>query len=188
MKQDFERLLHRLADSGLDFVVIGGFAAVTHGSALMTRDLDICVQLNDETVERFRALFADWHPKHRLTPQKQSFLEFPQNGPVQNLYLETDYGIIDILSSVLGVGDFQRLRSSAEVLEIKGRTYPIISLPDLIAAKEACGREKDLLAAKELRAIAAKRAQGQASLARTPSSSSAKTSIAPRSPKSSRPA
>jgi hypothetical protein len=139
-------------------VIIGGFAAVTHGSALMTRDLDICALLTDEAVEKFRALFADWHPKHRMTPQKLSFLEFPKTGPVQNLYLETDYGIIDILSSVLGVGDFNRLRGSAEVLKIKGRTYPVISLEDLITAKEACGREKDLLAAKELRAIAAKRA------------------------------
>jgi len=157
--QDFDQLLHRVADSGLDFVIIGGFAAVTHGSALLTRDLDICVLLTDETVEKLRALLADWHPRHRMTPQKLSFLEFPKAGPVQNLYLETDYGIIDIIPSVLGVGDFHRLRSAAEVLEIKGRKYPVISLEDLIAAKEALGREKDLLAAKELRAIAAKRSQ-----------------------------
>jgi predicted nucleotidyltransferase len=38
-----------------------------------------------------------------------------------------------------------------------GRKCAIISLEDLIAAKEAVGREKDLLAVKELRAIAAKR-------------------------------
>jgi hypothetical protein len=35
-----------------------------------------------------------------------------------------------------------------------------MSLEDLIKAKEALGREKDLLTAKELRAIAAKRRQG----------------------------
>jgi predicted nucleotidyltransferase len=156
--QDFDRLLHRLADSGLEFVIIGGFAAVTHGSSLMTRDLDICVLLTNETVEKLRATLADWHPKHRMTPQKLSFLEFPQSGPVQNLYLETDYGVVDILSSVLGVGDFHRLKTAAEEYEIGGRTYRVISLEDLIAAKEACGRERDLLAAKELRAIAAKRA------------------------------
>ncbi len=158
MIQDFDRLLHRLADSGLEFVIIGGFAAVTHGSSLMTRDLDICVLLTNETVEKLRATLADWHPKHRMTPQKLSFLEFPQSGPVQNLYLETDYGVVDILSSVLGVGDFHRLKTAAEEYEIGGRTYRVISLEDLIAAKEACGRERDLLAAKELRAIAAKRA------------------------------
>jgi hypothetical protein len=33
----------------------------------------------------------------------------------------------------------------------------LFSIEDLIAAKEAVGREKDLLAVKELRAIAAKR-------------------------------
>lgn len=160
MIQNFDRLLHRLADSGLEFVIIGGFAAVTHGSSLMTRALDICVFLTNETVEKLRTIFADWHPKHRMTPQKLSFLEFPKSGPVQNLYLETDFGILDILSHVLGLGDFNRLRKSSEAFEIGGCTYQIISLADLITAKEAVGREKDLLAVKELRAIAAKHARG----------------------------
>jgi len=69
----------------------------------------------------------------------------------------TDVGVIDILSSVFGIGDFTRLMEAAEDLEIGGRTYHVMSLKDLIAAKIAMGREKDLLAAKELRAIAAKR-------------------------------
>jgi len=155
--QNFDRLLHRLADSGLEFVIVGGFAAVTHGSALVTRNLDICVPLSYKTVEKLRAIPADWHPKHRMTPQKISFLEFPTSDPVQNLYLETDFGVVHVRSSILGVGDFNRLRSAAEALEIGGRTYQIISLDDLITAKEAVGREKDLLAVKELRAIKAKR-------------------------------
>lgn len=159
MTQDFNRLLHRLADSGLDFVVIGGFAAVTHGSTLVTRDLDICALLTQENVEKLRAILADWHPRHRMTPQKLSFLEFPQSGPLQNLYLETDYGIVDIITSVLGVGDFERLKRGAEIFEVGGRCYQVMSLADLIQAKEALGREKDLLAAKELRAIAEKRGQ-----------------------------
>lgn len=157
--QNFDQLLHRLADSGLDFVIIGGFAAVTHGSSLMTRDLDICVLLTNETVEKLRSTFADWNPKHRMTPQRLSFLDFPKTGPVKNLYLETDHGIVDILSDVLGIGDFYRLREAAEIFEIGGRRYQVISLEDLIVAKEAVGRDKDLLAAKELRAIAAKRAE-----------------------------
>lgn len=160
MIQDFNRLLHCLADSGVEFVIIGGFAAITHGSSLMTRVLDICVVLTNDTVEKLRVVLGDWHPRHRITPQKLSFLEFPKSGPIQNLYLETDYGIVDILSEVLGVGDFHRLRATAEAYEIGGRTFQVISLEDLIAAKQAVGREKDLLAVKELRAIAAKRALG----------------------------
>ena len=148
--QDFRQLLERLADSGLDFVIVGGYAAVTHGSSLVTRDLDICMVLSNDTVEKLRAVLAQWNPKHRMTPQSLSFLEFPKSGPIQNLYLRTDVGVVDILSSVLGVGDFGELRKNAENFEINGRVYHVISLQDLIVAKEAMGREKDLLAVKEL--------------------------------------
>lgn len=158
MTPNFSQILTRLADGGLDFVIVGGYAALTHGSTLVTRDLDICAVLTPENVERLRKLLADWNPRHRMTPQRLSFLEHPPAGvPVQNLYLQTDYGVVDVLTSILGVGDFARLKEKAEVLEVDGRTYRIIALEDLIRAKESVGREKDLLAAKELRAIAAKR-------------------------------
>ena len=156
--QNFRALLERLADAGVEFVIVEGYAAVAHGSAIVTRDLDVCAVLSPETVEKLRAALADWNPKHRMTSQRLSFLDVPPPGvPLDNLYLQTDHGVIDILSSILGVGDFHRLLSKAEPLEIAGRTYQLIGLEDLIAAKEACAREKDLLAAKELRAIAAKR-------------------------------
>ena len=156
---NLHRLLQRLADAQLDFVVIGGYAGVIHGSSLVTNDLDVCAVLSPENIAKLRAALADLHPVHRMTHKKLSFIDVPAAGtPLVNLYLETDGGIIDVLSNVLGVGDYSRLRASATELLLFGRRCAVISLPDLIAAKEACGREKDLLAAKELRAIAAKRA------------------------------
>jgi predicted nucleotidyltransferase len=154
---DFSQLLARLVDSGFQFVIVGGYAAVAHGSAQVTRDVDICAALTSENVETLRRTLAPWKPRHRMTPQRLSFLDFPPAGtPLENLYLQTDLGVIDILSSVLGVGGFERLKSKAEKLEIEGRVHWLISLEDLIQAKEALGREKDLLVAKELRAIAEK--------------------------------
>ena len=158
--QDFSVLLKKLAEAGLDFVIVGGFAAITHGSSYLTRDVDICAVLTSENVARLRAALADWNPKHRMTPQRLSFIVYPPAGQsVNNLYLQTDMGVVDILSSILGVGDFERLKQNAEQVEIDGRCYRVMSLSDLITAKEALGREKDLLTAKELRAIAAKRIQ-----------------------------
>lgn len=155
---EFKRLLDRITDAGLDFVIIGGYAALTHGSALITRDLDVCAVLTPENVDILRRALAEWHPTHRMTPQRLSFLEHPPSGvELRNLYLQTDAGIVDILTSVLGVGDFERLKQKAEIYTVDGRDYKVISLDDLIAAKEAVGREKDLLAVKELKAIAAKR-------------------------------
>jgi len=156
--QDLGILLKRLAEAGVDFVIVGGYAAVTHGSSYVTRDVALCAVLTSENVERLRSALADWNPKHRMTPQRLSFLAYPPKGePVQNLYLQTDLGVVDILSSVLGIGDFERLMRNAEPIEIDGSCFRVMSLEDLIVAKEAMGRDKDLLTAKELRAIAAKR-------------------------------
>jgi predicted nucleotidyltransferase len=156
--QNFSHLLQRLADAGLEFVLVGGFAAVAHGSFHLTRDVDICALLTSDNIGKLREALAGWNPKHRMTPQKLSFLLHPTPGEtVNNLYLQTDLGMVDILTSIKGVGDFQRLRANAEELEVDGRRFHVISLADLITAKEAMGREKDLLTAKELRAIAAKR-------------------------------
>lgn len=60
---------------------------------------------------------------------------------------------------MLGVGDFERIKSKAEKLKVDGRTIQVIALEDLIAAKEAMGREKDRMTALELRIIEDKRKQ-----------------------------
>jgi hypothetical protein len=156
--QSLSNLLQRLAESGVDFVVVGGFAGVLHGSSLVTRDLDICAVLTSENVERLRLALKDLHPLHRMTPQRLSFLQTPKPGEaVRNLYLQTDWGVVDIISSVLGVGDLESIKAKAENFEIGQKACKLIGVDDLIRAKEAMGREKDLLAVKELRAIVAKR-------------------------------
>ncbi len=156
--QSLSQLLQRIADSGVEFVIIGGFAGVLHGSALVTRGLDICAVLTPAYIERLREALKDLNPRHRMTPQALSFLQVPKPGEtVTNLYLKTDWGIVDILTSVLGLGGLDRIMGGAEQITIGGRTCRLIGIDDLIKAKEAMGREKDALAAKELRAIRAKR-------------------------------
>ena len=39
---DLNSLLQRLIRHRVDFVVVGGYAAVAHGSSLVTMDVDIC--------------------------------------------------------------------------------------------------------------------------------------------------
>jgi hypothetical protein len=128
-----------------------------HGSSLVTRDLDVCTVLSADTVARLRDALRDLRPTHRLTPQRLSFLATPEPGVgMNNLYLETDLGPVDFLGSINGIGDFERVRAAAMEIELFGRRCRVISLQDLIQAKEALGRDKDILAAKELRAIAEK--------------------------------
>lgn len=151
---ELNRLLQRLIEADVDFVIVGGIGGVLHGSSLVTRDLDVCAVLTAENLEKLRATFRDLHPTHRLTTNRLSFLENPEPGvALKNLYLQTDFGPLDLMSSITGVGDYARVAASASEVELFGHQVRVISIEDLIAAKEALGRDKDLLAAKELRAI-----------------------------------
>lgn len=151
------QLLQRLCDSDIDFVVVGGFAGLLHGSTLVTRDLDVCAVLSRDGVAKLRDCLRDLKPMHRLSSPKLSFLANPDSDvDVSNLYLETELGTIDVLGSVAGVGDFAAVRAASIEIEVFGRPCRVISLEALIRGKEFLGRDKDRLAAQELRAIAEK--------------------------------
>jgi len=45
---NFEATLKALSHCGVNFVVIGGYAATLHGSAYLTRDLGICYERTPE--------------------------------------------------------------------------------------------------------------------------------------------
>jgi len=52
--QELNRLLQTLCDAEIEFVVVGGFAAMLHGSSMLTRDLDVCAVLTDASVASLR--------------------------------------------------------------------------------------------------------------------------------------
>ena len=119
---ELNRLFQRLCDAEIDFVVVGGFAAMLHGSSLLTRDLDVCAVLTDENVAKLRTALRDLSPTHRFTPQRLSFLDNPDPGvPLKNLYLQTEWGPVDILTSITGVGEFDRVRESSMEIDLFGR-------------------------------------------------------------------
>jgi hypothetical protein len=49
---DFDALLTTLAQHQVDFIVIGGAAAIAHGSARLTQDLDIVYGRSPEKLKR----------------------------------------------------------------------------------------------------------------------------------------
>ena len=154
MKTDFKTLLNKLSDNNFEFILIGGFAASVYGSSYVTHDLDVCAVLTPGNIEKLRNILSDLHPKHRITVNKPSFLEIPQElEGINNLYLETDAGVLDFISNVIGVGDFLELSKNAIEIKIFGRICKIISLDDLIKTKTTLKRPKDILVAEELEII-----------------------------------
>lgn len=150
---ELNRLLQRLCEAEIEFVLVGGFAAMLHGSSMLTRDLDVCATLSPVNIEKLREAFRELHPTHRMTPQRMSFLDNPGPGiALNNLYLQTDFGALDLLGTITGVGNFERVRERSIEVTLFGRRVRVIAIDDLIHAKETLGRYKDIIVAKELRA------------------------------------
>lgn len=150
----FRELLGRLCRAELEFVVVGGLAAVLHGAAEPTRDLDVCIRLSPESWTKVHALLAPLHPRHALTPDRRPInLTAEEMNALKNLYVITDLGRIDFLGEVPPLGAIDALhvlRLQVDTLEIR-----VLAIDDLIAVKEHVRRPKDLEVAAELRAIKA---------------------------------
>ena len=153
MKELTDMLL-LLAEHNVDFVVVGGYAAVAYGSSLVTQDIDICCDFSPENLLRLQSALGNYHPVHRMT-SKRLPLVLTREGckGLKNLYLDTDIGQLDCLGAVLGVGDFERVKQHSILIEMDGMECRLIGLEALIKAKKAMGRPRDLVAVQELEAI-----------------------------------
>jgi hypothetical protein len=61
-------LLRRLNDHGVNYIVIGGVAAIAHGSARITEDLDVGASLSRENAVRIVTSLSDLNPRWHTRP------------------------------------------------------------------------------------------------------------------------
>ena len=151
---DFQRLLHRLTETKVKFIVVGGMAMVSHGSAFITADLDICYERSDANLESLAVALGSLHPYLRGAPPGLPFrLDGPTLKAGLNFTLTTDAGDLDLLGEVKGVGRYEVALPGSVEYQIYDRAIRIMGLDDLIRAKEAAGRDKDRIHLKELREL-----------------------------------
>jgi predicted nucleotidyltransferase len=148
------QILKRLKDQGVEFVLIGGMAAIAYGSGMVTTDVDISASLDDDSLEKIIKALRGLNPRWRDRPQQFIPVDSADRfRGCRNLYIETDWGKIDILSEVDGVGDHAQVRERSVEMTVGDLPCRVITLEALIAAKEAAGRDKDLANVKQLKAI-----------------------------------
>ncbi len=96
----------------------------------------------------------DLHPRHRLTLHHAPLELRPGTcGHWRNLPLATDAGVLNCLSEVSGIGDFARVLAASEEVATSLGSFRVLTIPALIAAKEAVGRPHDLRTVAQLRCV-----------------------------------
>lgn len=154
MNTEFEKLLQTLHTAKVKFVLIGGLAAIAHGAATLTGDVDICYARDMQNLERLVQALAPFHPRLRGVPPDLPFrLDLPTLRAGLNFTLTTDLADLDLMGEVFGLGAYDAVYAVAEEIEVYEIPCFVLTLEGLIRAKRAAGRPKDLRALHELEAL-----------------------------------
>jgi len=146
-----------LAEEQVDYVVVGGLAAVILGSPLPTEDIDVVPSRELVNLERLSRALVRMNAKIRTdgdpvpAPLDAAFLT--QMPHILNLV--TDFGVLDLTFSPAGPkADYQQWEEHASSEEISyGLVIRVASLDDIIESKRAANRDKDLRALPYLESL-----------------------------------
>ncbi len=151
---NFRAVLETLVGADVKFILIGGVAAVAHGTTRLTLDVDVVYARDRENIARLARVLAPHAPYLRGAPPGLPF-RFDERTIAHglNFTLTTDLGSLDLLGEIVGGGDFEDLLPHSTELAVYGVRCLCLDLPALIRSKRAAGRPKDLEALAELEAL-----------------------------------
>jgi hypothetical protein len=151
------RICEILLEEEVEFVVLGGFAAIVRGSSLPTKDIDVIPSRDRSNLDRLGRALTRMNAMIRISgdpvPTKIDG-GFLANMP-RMLNLVTDFGEMDLTFSPAGsAGDFEGWKKGAtlEVID-DGLTVLVASLDDIIDSKRAANRPKDQMALPYLESL-----------------------------------
>ncbi len=137
-ESDFRDFIASLNISNTEYIIVGGYAVIMNGYYRTTQDLDVWVNKTPENYTRLRKGFAIFGmPIFDMTEEAFLGNEFDVfsigRKPLQ----------IDIITSLKGV-DFDMAFKNANMKTLEGLDVRYLHLNELVQAKKASGRHKDL--------------------------------------------
>jgi hypothetical protein len=153
--ESFRRILEILEQHGVEYVVVGGVAAVLQGAPLTTFDIDALVRVDRSNVARLAEALTMLEARYREhATLRPTPADLEAGG---HLLLMTNCGPLDVLGFIGGGKRFEDVAESADKMTIGDLLVRVLSLESLIEEKKALGRDKDRSAVRLLEAVLAQR-------------------------------
>lgn len=144
-QEDFRDFLKALNDNEVKYIMVGGLAVVLHGHARVTGDMDIWVECSAENYKKLVKAFQQFHmPVFDMTLEK--FLQVNESDVFS--FGRNPVGI-DIMTAVKGL-NFDEAYKLSLIFNDEGLPIRLIHMNQLIEAKKAAGRLKDLYDIQQL--------------------------------------
>ena len=146
LSQDFRDLLAAFASHAVDYLLIGGYAVAFHGRPRFTKDIDLWIDDAPDNLARVvEALTAFGAPSTTCDDVLSCRSD-------EIVWFGVPPARVDLLKTIPGVTFTEAYPRRARV-EWAGVPVQVIAARDLMRAKEAAGREQDLMDARLLRRI-----------------------------------
>lgn len=141
---DLTTLLARLAASGVDFVLVGGLAAVAQGAPVTTFDVDIVHARTPENIDRLVAFLGDVNARYRRRPGGAPLppSRIALEGPGHSLFM-TDLGPLDVLGEIDQGLSYEDLVPDSVTVELSGHTTRVLGLAAIVRSKRKSNHPKD---------------------------------------------
>jgi predicted nucleotidyltransferase len=148
---NFLEILKVLTRHRVDFILVGGVAAILEGAPISTFDLDVMIRPTSDDRNRLLEALSELNARC-LDPAGRHIL--PDQTKLETLRLQrlvTDFGPLDVLETIGDGLKYSDLAGETEVYEVGGLALRALRLEAIILSKEQAGREKDLAALPILR-------------------------------------
>jgi predicted nucleotidyltransferase len=139
----FDEILRILVDHGVDFILVGGVAAVLEGVPLSTLDVDVVFRRSEENMlpllNAFRALDARYVDPagRRILPDASKLASFHMHR------LLTPFGPLDAMETIGHGLSYADLLGDSQVMDVAGVSVRVLGLATIILSKEQANRDKD---------------------------------------------
>ena len=151
-KPDFRQILAVFVDYKVEFLIVGGVAAVLQGASYSTFDLDVVHSRTSGNVKRLIACLTELRARYRSLIDVSPTVDQLASPGYQ--LLSTIYGPIDLLGAIEGGRNYDALLPYSKALDL-GLNAPVqvLTLAMLLSLKEASSEPKDQNQAAILRRV-----------------------------------
>ena len=132
-----------LLEAGIDFILVGGLAAVIQGAPVTTMDVDIVHSQSPENIARLLAFLKSVEAVHRRLDDKLIEPKEEDLSGKGHVLLTTGIGAIDVLAVIEGGRSYEDLLEHTVDIDFRGHTLRVLDLKTLIELKKTSTDPKD---------------------------------------------
>lgn len=140
---DLSAILEGLIEAGVEFILVGGLAAVVQGAPVTTMDVDIVHNRSSENVAKLLAFLKSIEAVHRRPDDKVIEPKEEDISGTGHALFTSRLGPIDVLAVIEGERAYQDLLEHTVEIEFRGHTVLVLDLKTLVELKRTSRDPKD---------------------------------------------